>query len=263
MGWLSRFVPSSVREPQLDSGQRVYAVGDIHGRADLLDRLLALIEEHAKQHPSSEKTLVFLGDYVDRGKDSKGVIGRLRALNWPGWKFVFLRGNHDQAVLDFLVDAKFYRAWRPFGAGETLSSYDVIPPRFDREAEFEKARQDFTEKLPPEHIEFLQNLELFYTQGDYYFCHAGVRPGIPLDEQVAQDLLWIRDDFLYHRKPFEKMVVHGHTPAPKPTKTPHRIGVDTGAHATHCLTAVALEGKHHTFLQTTMRPAPLTADSLM
>jgi serine/threonine protein phosphatase 1 len=263
MRWWPRFVSRPVQEPQLGPGQRIYAVGDIHGRADLLDRLLALIEEHAKQHPAAQKTLVFLGDYVDRGKDSKGVVNRLQTLNWPGWKFVFLRGNHDQAVLDFLGDAKFYRAWRPFGAAETLLSYGVMPPRFDRETEFEKARQDLAEKLPPEHIEFLQNLELFYVQDDYYFCHAGVRPGIPLEEQVAEDLLWIRDDFLYHRKPFEKMVVHGHTPAPKPTRTHHRIGVDTGAHATHCLTAVMLEGKHYSFLQTTMRPAPLTADALM
>lgn len=263
MSWWSRFTSAPVREPKISPGKRVYAVGDIHGRADLLERLLVQIHEHAKKHRGTENTLVFLGDYVDRGKDSKGVLNRLRALDWPGWKFAFLRGNHDQAVLDFLADAKFYRAWRPFGAAETLLSYGVMPPRFDRETEFEKARQDLAEKIPPEHVDFLQNLELFYIQDDYYFCHAGVRPGIPLEEQVAEDLLWIRDEFLYHRRQFEKMVVHGHTPSPKPTKALHRIGVDTGAHATHCLTAVVLEGKGHSFLQTTTTPAPLTADSLM
>jgi len=263
MRWSALFGSHPTPESQLGPGQRVYAVGDIHGRADLLDRLLAKIEAHAKQHPIPGKTLVFLGDYVDRGKESKGVVSRLQALNWPGWKFVFLRGNHDQAVLDFLGDPRFYRAWRPFGAAETLLSYGVMPPRFEREAEFAKACNELAAKLPPEHMEFLQNLELSYTQGDYYFCHAGVRPGIPLEEQVAQDLLWIRDEFLYHRRPFGKMVVHGHTPTPKPTKTEVRIGVDTGAHATHCLTAVVIEGKHTSFLQTTATPAPLTADAVM
>jgi serine/threonine protein phosphatase 1 len=263
MRWLSRLSLRPTWEPQLGPGQRVYAIGDIHGRADLLDRLLKQIEEHAQQNPSTQKTLVLLGDYIDRGKDSKAVLSRLESLNWPGWKLVFLRGNHDQAVLDFLADANFYRAWKHFGAAATLLSYGVMPPRFERETEFAKARDELASSLPRSHVEFLQKLELSYTQGDYYFCHAGVRPGISLEDQVAEDLLWIRDEFLYYRHSLGKMVVHGHTPAAKPTKTQHRIGVDTGAHATNCLTAVVLEGKDVWFLQTTARPAPLTADAYL
>ncbi len=253
MGWLSRWSASPFT-PKVAAGKRIYAVGDIHGRRDLLDRLLMQIEQHAQTSPHAENTLIFLGDYVDRGADSKGVVDRLLALALPDWKLIFLRGNHDQSVLDFLADASFYRAWRTFGAPETLLSYGVMPPRFDRDADFETARRELAERLPHGHLGFYENLQYSYIQDDYMFVHAGIRPGIPVDEQLAQDMMWIRDEFLFHRRPLEKMIVHGHTPSDRPVKNAVRIGIDTGAHATHRLTAAILEGESCSFLQTDKQP---------
>lgn len=250
MGWLSRF-SAAPNVSKLAAGKRVYAIGDVHGRNDLLCALLAQIQDHAVQTPAREHTLVLLGDYVDRGPASKAVIDTLLDLDWPGWKFVFLRGNHDQAVLDFLADANFYRAWRSYGAPETLLSYGVMPPRFEREAEFAKARDDFAARIPQAHLEFLQTLQLLHIEDDYLFAHAGIKPGIPIEEQIAEDLLWIRDEFLNCRRDLPKKVVHGHTPTEKPVIAKNRIGIDTGAHATHCLTAAILEDDNCHFLQTT------------
>jgi serine/threonine protein phosphatase 1 len=220
-----------------------------------LDALLVQIFEHARVSAPVEKTLVFLGDYIDRGPNSKGVVDRFLALESPTWNLVFLRGNHDQSLLDFLADASFYRAWRSFGAPETLLSYGVMPPRFDRDADFETARQTFAERLPPSHLAFFENLQYSYIQNDYMFVHAGIRPGIPIDDQLSQDMMWIRNEFLSHRCAFEKMIVHGHTPTDRPVKTANRIGIDTGAHATHCLTAAILEGESCNFLQTGKQPS--------
>ena len=249
MGWLSRF-NAAPTVAKLASGKRAYAIGDVHGRNDLLCKLLSQIQEHAANASSAEKILVLLGDYVDRGPTSKAVIDTLLGLDWPGWKFVFLRGNHDQAVLDFLADANFYRAWRSYGAPETLLSYGIMPPRFDRESEFAKARDELASAIPQSHLDFLQALQLLHVEDDYVFAHAGIKPGIPIEEQVAEDLLWIRDEFLNCRRELPKKVVHGHTPTEKPVIAKNRIGVDTGAHATHCLTAAVLEEESCIFLQT-------------
>lgn len=192
--------------------------------------------------------LIFLGDYVDRGPDSKGVIERLSSLNVPDWEIFFLRGNHDQAVLDFLSDAMLYRSWRNFGAAETLLSYGVYPPRFDNDDAYEAVRQIFAEKLPPTHHQFFVSLKDHYDVGGYYFAHAGVRPGVPLDQQVPDDLLWIRDVFLQSDIPLKKVVVHGHTPQDVPARGAFRIGVDTGAYSTGCLSAAVLEGAACRFL---------------
>lgn len=261
MRWWRRFSASPSREASVDPGRRIYAIGDIHGRVDLLDKLLKQIAEHADEYGARRKTLVFLGDYIDRGRDSKGVIDRLLKIDLPGWNVVFLRGNHEQSLLDFFGDANVYRVWKNFGAAETLISYGVKPPRFERESEFADARDQLAAVFPPAHLAFLQSLALYYSQGDYFFCHAGVRPGITLERQVPQDLLWIRDEFLNSQKPFEKVIVHGHTPTIEPVKTPFRIGIDTGAHATNCLTAAVLEHTNCSFLQTTNHPAPLTAEA--
>jgi serine/threonine protein phosphatase 1 len=153
MGWFSRInaVPKVAR---IASGKRVYAVGDIHGRNDLLERLLKQILEDAALAPAIEKILIFLGDYVDRGPASKAVLDTLSNLKWPDWKIVFLRGNHDQAVLDFFQDSNSYRGWRSYGAAETLLSYGVLPPRLEREADFDKAKQELAQRLPQSHLEF-------------------------------------------------------------------------------------------------------------
>jgi len=230
------------KEPaSVPAGCRVYAVGDIHGRLDLLQKLWAMIEADAEGAPL-HKVVIFVGDYVDRGRDSKGVIEFLIHAKLKGGEVICLRGNHDQSVLDFMADANFYRSWRKFGAPETLVSYGVTPPLFDDEAGFERARAEFAQKCPSEHVRFLQSLRYSHIIGDYFFAHAGVRPGIPLDEQDAQDLLWIRDDFLAHRESFGKVVVFGHTPQETVTRRTNRIGIDTGAYATGCLSAVVLEG---------------------
>lgn len=233
--------------PCLTQGVRLYAVGDIHGRRDLLELLLARIQTDAAA-VKKRNIIVFLGDYVDRGPDSKDVIARFLTLDLPGWEIVFLRGNHDQAVLDFLNDANFYRAWRSFGAAETLLSYGVTPPRFDKEEAFAEVRAEFAGKLPPPHLKFFDGLKYSYVAGDYMFVHAGVRPGIALDRQLPEDLMWIREEFLMSDQRLKKMIVHGHTPADRPVQRPNRIGVDTGAYATGRLTAVVLDGHTRAFL---------------
>jgi serine/threonine protein phosphatase 1 len=169
-------------------------------------------------------------------------------LRWTGWEFIFLRGNHDQAVLQFAADANFYRSWRDFGGGETLRSYGVKPPLFDKEEAFAEAQRDFMTKCPPRHFEFFRSLKYLDIVGDYAFVHAGLRPGLALDRQSPEDLLWIRDEFLNYDGPFEKMVVHGHSPSSEPVRRSNRIGVDTGAYATDCLTAAVLVGENCTFL---------------
>jgi serine/threonine protein phosphatase 1 len=247
-GWLTRLLGQQMRRPRLVEGKRIFAIGDIHGRRDLLDQLLKQIAEHQKVSPADD-TIVFLGDYVDRGSDTKGVIDLILSL--PSiWNMVFLRGNHDQSLLDFLDDPLRYRAWRNFGAPETLLSYGVRPPRFDDANEFARARNELNRACPSSHLKFLNSLKLLYEDGDYLFVHAGIRPGIAIGQQSDEDLMWIRDDFLMSDRLFDKVVVHGHTPTEKPVRRPNRLGLDTGAHATGRLTAAILEGDKVSFLST-------------
>ncbi len=248
-GWFSRFLNKKRSLPKVPLGTRVYAVGDIHGRMDLLEKMLVQIVTHAGQEKRLN-SLVFLGDYVDRGPQSKNVVSCLLRLKLPGWDIVCLRGNHDQAVLDFIENASFYRAWREFGGAETLLSYGVTPPRFDNEEAFAQAHDDFQRKCPESHLEFLRGLPFFHIVGDYMFVHAGVRPGIALDRQAPEDMMWIRDEFLFSDLRLDKVIVHGHSPSERPVLRTNHIGVDTGAYATGCLTAVVLEGQECTFLST-------------
>lgn len=248
--WLQRLLGRNTRPPAVPAGRRVFAVGDIHGRRDLLDRLTGQIRTYGKTAGPAQNTLIFLGDYIDRGPHSKGVIAYLLELDLPGWEIVFLRGNHDQSLLDFLDDANLYRAWRNFGGAETLLSYGVMPPRFDDEKAFARARDELAQMCPPAHLRFFRDLKNLHQEGDYLFVHAGIRPGIPIERQVPEDLLWIRDDFLLSNRLSSRVVVHGHTPAPSPVRRRNRICLDTGAHATGCLTAAVLEGEGCTFLAT-------------
>lgn len=246
--WASWFSRKKKAPATIPEGFRVYAIGDVHGRLDLLQKLWAEIETDAA-NIELRKVFVFMGDYVDRGRDSKGVIDFLLELKQND-DVVCLRGNHDQAVLDFIADANFYRTWKPFGAPETLLSYGVMPPRFDNEAEFEKARNEFVSNCPQAHVQFLESLPYCYELGGYFFVHAGARPGIPLNEQDPQDMLWIRDDFLFSRGDFEKTVVYGHTPVEKAGLRGSRLAIDTGAYATGRLSAAVLEGQDCRFLTT-------------
>jgi serine/threonine protein phosphatase 1 len=236
------------RTAQIPAGLRVYAIGDIHGRADLLDRLIAAIREERKA-TQARCMLVYLGDYVDRGMDSRGVIERL-SRGSPDYTGTCLRGNHDQAVLDFLEDPSMFRLWRDYGARETLVSYGVMPPRFDDEAEFRAARDRLDAAMPPAHKDFLAGLKFNTSIGDYFFVHAGVRPGVALDRQSPDDMMRIRDEFLRSGSDFGAVVVHGHTPMERPVKRDNRLSLDTGAYATGRLTAAVLEGDTCRFLQT-------------
>jgi len=234
------------REPRLEAGVRVYAVGDIHGCTAELGRLTDnILRDRAGWDGTCH--LVFLGDYVDRGPDSHGTVERL--LTPPAdFEVCCLRGNHEQTLLDFLDDASLYRSWKDFGARETLLSYGVTPPRFDEPSAQEEARTAFRSALPPSHLAFFRGLPLSLTIGGYFFAHAGVRPGVGLERQSAEDLMWIRDEFVLSPVDFGKVVVHGHTPTEQPVRRTNRIGVDTGAYATGLLTAAVLEGETCRFL---------------
>jgi len=243
-GWRSRkhIKPASVPE-----GCRIYAIGDIHGRSDLLDRLMGHIRRDAAGF-SGTATLIFIGDYVDRGHDSKGVIDILLETRTE-FAVRFLRGNHDQAMLNFLFDPGTYAGWRNIGGADTLLSYGVKPPDSDKPAALRGARDGLARAVPGAHMSVLNALEMSVEVGDYYFVHAGVRPGVPLDGQSAMDQMWIRDEFLNSDADFGKVVVHGHSPIRHPVRKPNRVSIDTGAYSSGKLTAVALEGTQHRFLQ--------------
>ncbi|THD74470.1 MAG: serine/threonine protein phosphatase [Phenylobacterium sp.] len=244
------------------TGERlVYAVGDVHGRLDVLAPLIRDIaqdaaETHAAASVSAEPPLlVFLGDYVDRGPESRGVVDLILELRAARrFEVRALKGNHEEALLQFLDDPSFGSTWAEHGGAATLSSYGVQPPaqRTDADA-WARAREAFTAALPPAHKFFYETLELMVVEGDYAFVHAGVRPGVALADQLERDLLWIRHDFLEERGRFEKIIVHGHTPLETPQLTPTRLGVDTGAYATGVLTAVRLQGEDQRVMQAKAR----------
>ncbi len=248
IGKLSGMFSQTRAAPSAPPGMRIYAVGDVHGCKKQLDLLFdQILLDRASSNLNAK--LVFLGDYIDRGPDSKGTIERLLAAP-EGFDMVCLRGNHDQTLLDFLEDPMIYRSWRSFGAQETLMSYGVIPPRFDEAKDFQTARDQLAEAMPASHIGFLKNLRNSVVFGDYFFVHAGARPGIALENQTPEDTLWIRDEFLGSRYDFGKIVVHGHTPVARPVRGENRISLDTGVYATGQLSAAILEGEMCRFLST-------------
>ncbi len=226
---------------------RVYAIGDIHGRLDLLDRVIAAIERDVAEHGPAALT-VTLGDYVDRGPASRGVLDRLAANPFPT-PYVALKGNHEALLLSFLVKPEVCEHWRRLGGMETLHSYGVpvSGPMLGRN--YDEAAERLRAALPEQHMSFLQSLKTSHSHGKYFLCHAGVLPGIPLGLQSEEDLLWIREDFLGSTMNFGKVVVHGHTPIDAPEVLPNRINIDTGAFATGHLTCVVLDDGGHLFLK--------------
>ncbi len=237
--------------PKLPKGELVYAVGDIHGRSDLLSDLLRQIEADAEGSMATAKTLVFLGDYVDRGPDVRGVVDMLLNDLPSGFAARFLKGNHEALLLDFLAGEGRLDHWRMNGGDATMASYGVDVDRLaETGASPEAWREAFAAALPPAHFSFFRQLELQVSVGEYLFVHAGIRPGVPLDAQDETDLIWIRDEFLDAREPFGKVVVHGHTPRPEPVVRPNRIGIDTGAVFTGRLTALKLQDGEREFLRT-------------
>jgi len=244
------FDPSQVTA-KLPEGELLYAVGDIHGRPDLLGSLLREIEADAVDRKAAKKTLVFLGDYVDRGPDSFGVIEMLLNGLPEGFDADFLKGNHEALLLDFLDGKGQLDHWLLNGGGATMASYGVDIGGLDAAgAPPEMWRQAFAAALPEAHLDFFRRLRLTVPVGDYLFVHAGVRPGVPLEAQREDDLIWIRDEFLSATEPFDKIVVHGHTPVREPVVLPNRIGVDTGAVFTGRLTALRLQDGELGFLET-------------
>ncbi len=237
--------------PSLPPDQLVYAIGDIHGRIDLLIRLMKLVETDMAQHPNKTKELVFLGDYVDRGVDTKGVIDYLLNKLPEGVNKVFLRGNHDDAMLRFLRgEMDQAQDWLLLGGTATLVSYGINPFRSQVMQDLNALRAAVIEKVPEAHRRFLEETVFDCTRGDYYFVHAGVRPGVPLDKQSEKDRMWIRHDFLGSAADHGKTVIHGHSILPEPDVHQNRIGIDTGAYATGTLTALALHDSTYRFLST-------------
>lgn len=245
----------STSKPPSTGGRLVYAVGDIHGYAAALRSLLADITLDARaSRPAERPLLIFIGDYVDRGPDSKGAIDLILGAEAAGdFEVVALKGNHEDALIRFLADPDYAPAWIGAWGETTLRSYGIEPPSPHDVAACEAAQVGFADAFSYTHRTFLQRLELSRTVGDYHFVHAGVRPGLALNAQAERDLIWIRYDFLECDDDFGKVIVHGHTPsAGRPEVKANRINVDTGVYFTGLLTAVRLEGETRRFLQATV-----------
>jgi len=237
-------------KPFIPQNRRVYCIGDIHGRADLLHQLHEIIRRDAKDH-KGEKTIVYLGDYVDRGEQSCQVIDTLISQPLKGFDTVFLRGNHERAMLDFIAFPGAAAAWLTFGGREALSSYGIVLDHVPSMQHVGELAKQLESALPDTHREFLtETCQDSWQCGSYYFVHAGIRPGIPLEKQKQEDKLWIRDEFLDSTINHGCIVVHGHSISSEPQILPNRIGIDTGAYHTGVLTCLVLESDRQRLLQT-------------
>lgn len=237
-------LPPRGRVPE---GLRVYAVGDIHGRHDLLMMQFARIDAHRQRYPVPRTVEIYLGDYVDRGAGSSAVINMLIARR-ERQEICVLSGNHEQLMLAALRDPQAAIDWLRVGAVPTLMSYGVAVPSPPDVPGLTAAVAHLRQVLPAAHLAFLEGLEVSVVFGDYFFVHAGVRPGVPLSAQRSEDMMWIRGDFLDHACPFGKIVVHGHSPVSAPDVRTNRINIDTGAFASGRLTCLILEGDSIAFL---------------
>jgi serine/threonine protein phosphatase 1 len=237
--------------PQVPEGSRIYAIGDIHGRIDLLRRLHTGILADAQAAGDRRRVVVYLGDYVDRGGHSREVIESLVADPLPGFECVHLLGNHEAFMLRFLDDPDRGDSWVYNGGDATLRNYGVElgDPAFAAGG-WAWLRDQFIAALPERHLSFLRSLRLWHAEGDYLFVHAGIRPGVPLERQSRDDLLWIREDFLDHDGDLGCVVVHGHSRVRAPTVRHNRIAIDTGAWMTGTLTGLVLDGGSHGFIDT-------------
>ena len=239
------------REAAAPAGARIYAVGDIHGRCDLLQQLHERIAADSAESPPAARRIVYLGDYCDRGLETRQVIDLLLDSPLAGFEAVHLKGNHEEFMLRFLEDTKVGPGWIANGGGGTLYSYGVRTPKNGSDTErLAGLQQQFRDNLPERHLAFLRGLQRWHIEGDYLFVHAGIRPGIALEEQSDDDILWIREEFLDDERDHGRVVVHGHTITDQPDVRANRVGIDTGAFASNVLTAIVLEGTGRRFLQT-------------
>ena len=233
------------------AGVRIYAIGDIHGRSDLLQRLHEMILNDAATRGWARNQVIYLGDYIDRGPDSRGVMALAMHDNLPGMAKLHLRGNHEAMLLDFLENPYSGSAWLNIGGDAVLHEYGIAAPsEFSQPEKLAHAAKLLVEAMLPSELAFLQNLKPCHRAGGYFFTHAGVRPGVPLDMQNMNDLIWIRGPFLSHMSDFGAVIVHGHTICNAVEVKHNRIGIDTGAHATGILTCLVLEANKRWLLQT-------------
>jgi serine/threonine protein phosphatase 1 len=243
---------AALAQRAVPEGTAVYAIGDIHGRADLLAELHRRIVEDPERGDVNRRVIVYLGDYVDRGKDSAGVIDLVIAGVPDGFEAVHLLGNHERLMLDFWADTMHGPVWLSNGGDATLRSYGIelgegVLPRGPKLVELQTALR---RALPARDLAFLEGLRLSHIEGDYFFVHAGVRPGTRLDGQREEDMIWIRNLFLDSTLDHGCVVVHGHTIVPEPVFRPNRIDIDTGAYASGRLTCLALEGTKRRIIAT-------------
>jgi serine/threonine protein phosphatase 1 len=238
--------------PATPPGTRIYAIGDIHGRLDLLIRLHELIAADAARANVVRRVLVYIGDYIDRGPHSAGVLDLLLDRPLRGFEIVHLLGNHEDSLLQFPEDVTVGPAWLYYGGVATLASYRIEAgshPWRD-ELALRHLQDEVRARVPRRHVQFLRAMPVSHMEGDYLFVHAGIRPGVPLEKQSREDLLWIRDEFLYSTADHGKVVVHGHTISEEPVEAANRIGIDTGAFFSNRLTCLVLDGPTRRFIQT-------------
>ena len=238
------------RRPRLPKGDRIYAIGDVHGRFDLLDSLILKISEEQGDLEPMNTHVVFIGDLIDRGSDSRGVVDLLRWATHTKPRAVVLKGNHEEILVDaWRGDVEAMSGWLAFGGVERLVSFGANRAAIDPDDP--RAMIDLTRAtISPDLIEWLDELPLFWRFGDYTFVHAGIRPGLPLSRQEPSDLLWIRDEFLHYEGRHEQVIVHGHTISSGVEIRQNRIGIDTGAYATGVLSALCLCGTEQRVIST-------------
>lgn len=236
--------------PKAPANTRIYAIGDIHGRLDLLNTLLASIAKDSENAPQ-RKVLVILGDCIDRGAHSAGVVERLSTLHnqspFDGFELRFIKGNHEQVMLEFLDGENDGQVWLAKGGGmATLNSYGISDTTLNRQ----ELRRRAKACIPKNHRTFMRNMQGLHREGDYAYVHAGVRPNIALTHQDPNDLMWIRRPFLDYEGDFGAVIVHGHTTTDIPDVLPNRIAIDTRAWASGTLSCLVVQGLEQRFLST-------------
>lgn len=232
-----------VQRPSLPDGIRVYAISDIHGCAGLLQQMFTVIDNDLARLESAVQPIhVFLGDYIDRGPASRETIDLLIERGHKH-RSVFLKGNHEVFMFEVLKDPTRLSDWKQYGGLQTLTSYGLRPTLNPDQEEQTELITEFAYKIPADHRSFFNGLRPRFVCGDFFFVHAGVKPGVPLEQQTEEDMLWIREEFLQSEQDYGKYIVHGHTPVKAPDIRPNRINIDTGAYATGNLTLLTIEGE--------------------